>query len=66
MIDWRLSGHYAEACNGEAISPLPRMLTLGAVMVAEKTLPGGGRLVAPIAVVLILGGALLAFGWRMW
>ncbi|MDQ6774194.1 MAG: DUF2182 domain-containing protein [Candidatus Dormibacteraeota bacterium] len=66
VIDWRLSGHYAEACNGEAISPLPRMLTLGAVMVAEKTLPGGGRLVAPIAVVLILGGALLAFGWRMW
>lgn len=42
------------------------MLTLGAVMGAEKTLPGGGRLVAPTGVVLILGGALLAFGWRMW
>jgi hypothetical protein len=65
VIAWRLSGHFAKA-QRRSDFPLPRMLTLGAVMVAEKTLPGGGRLVAPTGVVLILAGALLAFGWRMW
>jgi len=30
------------------------MLTLGAVMAAEKNLPGGGRLAAPLGAILLL------------
>lgn len=46
------------------VAALVWMLALTVVMVAEKALPGGDRLTAPIGITLILGGLALAFGWR--
>jgi predicted metal-binding membrane protein len=46
------------------VAALTWMLALTAVIVAEKVLPGGDRLSAPVGATLVLGGVLLAFGWR--
>jgi len=37
------------------------MLALGAVMAAEKNLPGGRRLAAPVVTVLLLAAVWVAF-----
>lgn len=47
------------------VAALSWMLALSAVMVVEKIIPGGDRLTIPVGVTLVLGGLLLAFGWRL-
>jgi predicted metal-binding membrane protein len=42
------------------VAHLPGMLVLGAVMAAEKSMPWGRRLVAPVGVVFVLSAAALA------
>ncbi len=42
------------------VAHLPGMLVLGAVMAAEKSMPWGRRLVAPVGVVLVLSAVALA------
>jgi hypothetical protein len=52
-MSFHVDGDYFESCTCRVSCPC--------VFLAD-----GGRLVAPTGVVLILGGALLAFGWRIW
>jgi predicted metal-binding membrane protein len=44
---------------GVGVGSLPLMLGIAAVMLAQKTLPGGRRLARPVGVGLLVGGCLL-------